>query len=356
MQIDMKTIKTQLLKLKHHGLGDVFVSSVFTELIGFIASIFIVRMFSKDAYGYYAIAYNIYGYIGVFVGCGLNNGVLQYCSETRPENEKRAVYLFCQKYGTLFNIILLIAMPLFSLLTLEGMPRLYFILMSGWPIVAYLSNYYLMRLRVIKDNRHFMLSNVISATIFIIFAAVLAKTVGIIGYIIALYIKYAISFILSHFYLKGNTYKEIVDRLDRKFQWEIIRYSLICCLTNFASTIMMLVDVTCVNYFIGDPAVVATYKTATQIPSALLFIPSSVIVFAFPYLAENNKNTRWLKKNTKRLLLGVLVVNIVIAAAVFILAPLIVKILWGERYLDAVQVLKILTINFVVTGTFNKVY
>ena len=356
MRISVATIKGQIVKLKKHGLGDVFISSVFTELIGFIASVFIVRAFSKEAYGYYAIAYNIYGYIAVFVGCGLNNAVLQYCSETRPNDEKKSIYQFCLKFGSVFNVILLALMPFVALITLNGMPRHYFITMSGWPFVAYLSNYFLMRLRVIKDNRHFMLSNVISATVFLICAFALSKILGIIGYIVALYIKYVSSALLSSYYLKDSNNTTTTIKLDKKFQYELIKYSLICCLTNFASTIMMLVDVTCVNYFIGDPSFVATYKTATQIPTALMFIPTSVIVFAFPYLAENNTNIKWLKSNTRKLTTGVFAINFVVSSAVFLLAPIIVRILWGEKYLDAVQILRILTINFLVTGTFNKVY
>lgn len=356
MRISVATIKEQIVKLKKHGLGDVFISSVFTELIGFIASVFIVRTFSKEAYGYYAIAYNIYGYIAVFIGCGLNNAVLQYCSETRPNDEKKSIYQFCLKFGSVFNVILLALMPFVALITLNGMPRHYFITMSGWPFVAYLSNYFLMRLRVIKDNRHFMLSNVISATVFLICAFALSKILGIIGYIVALYIKYVSSALLSSYYLKDSNNTTTTIKLDKKFQYELIKYSLICCLTNFTSTIMMLVDVTCVNYFIGDPSVVATYKTATQIPTALMFIPTSVIVFAFPYLAENNTNIKWLKSNTRKLTTGVFAINFVVSSAVFLLAPIIVRILWGEKYLDAVQILRILTINFLVTGTFNKVY
>lgn len=356
MRISVATIKEQIVKLKKHGLGDVFISSVFTELIGFIASVFIVRTFSKEAYGYYAIAYNIYGYIAVFVGCGLNNAVLQYCSETRLNDEKKSIYQFCFKFGSVFNVILLALMPFVALITLNGMPRHYFIIMSGWPFVAYLSNYFLMRLRVIKDNRHFMLSNVISATVFLICAFALSKILGIIGYIVALYIKYVSSALLSSYYLKDSNNTTTTIKLDKKFQYELIKYSLICCLTNFASTIMMLVDVTCVNYFIGDPSVVATYKTATQIPTALMFIPTSVIVFAFPYLAKNNTNIKWLKSNTRKLTIGVFAINFVVSSAVFLLAPIIVRILWGEKYLDAVQILRILTINFLVTGTFNKVY
>lgn len=348
--------KNLLIKLKKQGLGDVFFSSVFTEFISFIASIFIVRMFSKDEYGYYAIAYNIYGYISVFIGCGLNNGVLQYCSEIRPEGQKKAIYRFCQNTGSAFNVLLLVIMPVLSFFFLDGQPRYYFLVMVGWPLVAYLSNYYLMRLRVIKDNHHFMLSNVISAIFFIITATILVNYIGILGYIIALYIKYIVSTVTSYVFLNKQDNNLELEKITRSFKFEIVRYSLICCLTNFSSQILMLVDVTCVNYFIGKAAEVATYKTATQIPVALQFVPSSIIVFAFPYLVENNRNYKWLRKNSKKLFLGVFGINLVIALFVIVFAPLIVKILWGERYLDAVTVLRILTINFAVTGSFNKVY
>ena len=352
----MANIKAQLVKLKQRGLGDIFFSSVFTELASFIVSIFIVRMFTKDEYGYYAIAYNIYGYISVFIGCGLSNGVLQYCSESRPEGQKNAIYSFCQKFGSVFNVGLLAIMPVLSFILLDGQPRYHFILMSGWPVVAYLSNYYLIRLRVIKDNRHFMLSNVISTLIFIFSAALLVNYVGIIGYIGALYIKYIASFILSYFFLRRRNNNYEIESINRSFKLEIIKYSLVCCLTNFASHILMLVDVTCVNYFIGEAASVATYKTASQIPVALIFIPSSIIVFAFPYIVENNTNFTWLNKNSKKLLAGVFGINLAVALIVILFAPLIVKILWGERYLDAVAVLRILTVNFVITGSFNMVF
>lgn len=349
-------LKNLLIKLKQKGLGDIFLSSVFNELIGFIVSIFIVRMFSKDEYGYYAIAYNIYGYISVFIGCGLNNGVLQYCSELRPEGQKKAIYLFCRRAGSIFNIILLVCMPILSLILLNGQSRYYFMFMSGWPLVAYLSNYYLMRLRVIKDNRHFMLSNVISSLVFIGTAVLLVNYSGIWGYIVSLYVKYIILVIVAHIFLKKKQDDSEIEVIRKPFKFEIICYSLICCLTNFASNILMLGDVTCINYFIGDAAAVATYKTATQIPVALLFVPSNIIVFAFPYLVENNKNYVWLKKNSKKLLAGIFAVNLSIALGVIIFAPLIVNILWGERYLDVVPILRTLTINFLVTGSFNMVF
>lgn len=356
MKIKIKTIKEYLVKLQKNGLGDVFISSVFSEFIAFVIFVFIVRMFSKEEYGNYAIAYNIYGYIAVFVGLGLNNGILQYCSEIRREEQKNAIYNFTKRVGNIFNVVLMVLMPILSLCVFQAEAQIYFILMSGWPIVAYLSNYYLMRLRVIKDNRCFMISNVISSIVFIIFAAVLSYFFGIIGYIVSYYFKYISSFLLSFYF--NNRHRRVIgeEKLKKSLKNEIIKYSVVCCLTNFVSQILMLVDVTCINIFIKDPSVVATYKAATQIPVALLFIPSSIIMFAFPYLAEHNNDFEWLKNNSKKLIAGVFLVNLLVSVVIIVFAPFIVVILWGEKYADAASVLRILTLNFLITGSFNMVY
>lgn len=356
MNINSKSIKSQIIKLKNNGFGDIFFSSVFAEFISFIVFVFIVRSFPKTDYGNYGIAYNIYGYINVFIGLGLCNGILQYCSEVRPDEQKKAIYLFSSRLGTAFCVILLVLMPVLSVIFLKGDPRFYFLIMSGWPVAVFLSNFNLIRLRIIRDNRHFMISNVVSSVIFIIAVIPLTKVFGISGYILAFYLKYIATYILARIFVPAIKKADVTEKLSRSFKFEIIKYSLVCCITNFVSQILMLVDVTCINIFLDDPTIVASYKAATQIPVALLFIPSSVITFIFPYLAENNQNYKWLKKTSKKLIMGVFCLNLVVAVSVIILAPFIVRVLWGAKYDDAAPILRILAFNFLITGSFNTVF
>ena len=126
MNISSESIKSQIVKLKKQGFGDIFFSSVFSEFISFIVFVFIVRSFPKVDYGNYGIAYNIYGYINVFIGLGLCNGILQYCSEVRSDEQKKAIYLFASRLGTAFSVVLLLIMPVMSLIFLDGDPRYYF--------------------------------------------------------------------------------------------------------------------------------------------------------------------------------------------------------------------------------------
>ncbi len=356
MDINTETIKAQVAKLKKQGFGDIFFSSVFAEFISFIVFVFVVRSFPKVDYGNYGIAYNIYGYINVFVGLGLCNGILQYCSEQRTDEQKKAIYLFSSRLGLIFSVLFLAIIPVMSFIFLKDDPRQYFIIMSGWPIVSFLSNFNLIRLRIIRDNRHFMISNVVSALIFIISVIPLTRFIGITGYIVAFYLKYISSYILARVFVPNFEKHDKIEKLSKSFKFEIIKYSLICCITNFVSQILMLVDVTCINIFLDDPTIVASYKAATQIPVALLFIPSSVITFIFPYLAENNQNPAWLKKTSKKLIMGVFLMNLLVAVFVILLAPIIVKVLWGEKYNDAAPILRILAFNFLITGSFNTVF
>ena len=349
-------ILSRTKSLLNKGFIYVFGSSLFVELMGFIISVGVVRKFSKADYGYYTIAYNIYGYIAVFVGLGLINGILQYCSEKRGEDEKKGIYRYTFIIGTIFNLVLAVLIPLFAYLFVDTLSRVYLIAMCLWPLTTYWSNFYVMKLRVIKDNKHYMMTNISSSFIFLLSALILTRYYSIYGYILAFYIKSFVSAMIAAYYLRGNREHPSKNVISRQLKREILNYSLVCCATNFASTLLMLIDVTCINIFIGNAEIVATYKVATQIPTALLFIPSSFIIFIYPYIAENNNNVQWLRSNTRKMCAGMFALNLIIVIVLIAGAPLVVRILWGDRYTDAVPVLEILLINYLISGTFRKLY
>lgn len=358
MRINWKHIKESIAKVISKGLGYIFLSSVFGQVVMFFVSIFIIRKFPKNDYGYYSIAYNLYNYIVVFVGCGLNNAVLQFCSEIRSSDEKKAIYRFCLFTGSAFNLILMFVMPGIAHFFLNTHSKHYFVLMSAWPMFSYISDYFLIQLRVRKENKIFMKTNVYSTVLFCVTAFFLTSRWGIEGYIYSLYAKFIFSIIVSLVLTNRETTNECYEsvKLGKKFQASMLKYSLLCCFTNFSSSIMMLLDVTCINFFIGDASVVATYKVATQLPAALMFIPSSITVFIYPYFAENNANIKWVKRNTNNLVLCLLALNGLICTVLYIFAPQIIKVLWGDKYHDALHVLRILILNYLVTGTFNMAF
>ena len=119
------------------------------------------------------------------------------------------------------------------------------------------------------------------------------------------------------------------------------------------SNLLILMDVFLIGFLIADPVVLATYKVGATIPEALIFIPNSVIMFVYPYFAEHNMEYDWVKKNMKRLFLLTGIMNFIIAAMLFILAPWIIKLLWGAKYLSALPVFRILAINYFISSTLR---
>ena len=87
-----------------------------------------------------------------------------------------------------------------------------------------------------------------------------------------------------------------------------------------------------------------------MIPSAVAFIPSSIMVFVIPYFARNKDNYEWIKSNYKKLILITISVAIVIVAGGIVTAPWIIPFIFGKQYADAITCYIILLCGFLFSG------
>ena len=89
---------------------------------------------------------------------------------------------------------------------------------------------------------------------------------------------------------------------------------------------------------IKDPILVAVYKVATIIPVALSFIPNSIVVALLPNIVQNRNNIPWLKKNIKKMFLGMGLFNLVLCCGLYLFAPIVIAVMSGKQYLSAVPI------------------
>lgn len=346
----------KLKKLYKTGFFHIFGSGVFSQIGAFVISIFVVRLLPKADYGEYVTANNIYNYFALFIGIGFTSGIMQFCTEKRPVEEKQAIYRYSLLTGTVINIVIGCLIALFSFVKYSTNPRLYTYLafMAGLPFISYYSSFFLSVLRIQKKNTYFSYVNIASVFIHTGATLVLTHFLGVCGLILSGYITQFFTAIISCILaLKDRAECERV-RFDASLRKNFSKFSILCCLTNITSTILVLLDITCINLIVSNPEVTASYKVASAIPSALMFIPTCYITYIYPYLAENNNNIRKLNEYVNKSILMLFGINLLIAMTVFIFAPFIVDFLWGEKYNDAVPILRILTINFFIFGTFRK--
>lgn len=346
--------KKTLSKLGKTGFFHVFGSSVLNKIITFASGIVLVRILSKEQYGVYTYANNILSFCVLASGFGVVSGVLQMCSEAKESVKRIEVYRFGCRFGLGFNILLtvvIIAIGALIPLPISGSNRC-LIIMSLLPLAQLFSDLQRTFLRTELRNREYGFANTFSTVVTFVFACSLSYLFKIEGLIVAHYIAAISTALLIIFRYKVPFSIKQTD-LDTKEKRELLNISWISMLNGGLSRLMYLLDIFVLGIVIPNESVVASYKIATNIPTALVFIPSSVVVYVYPYFARNKDNRDWLFKNYRRLTIAMGAVNACISSILFLFAPIIIKIVFGAQYLDAVVPFRILSVSYGFSGTFR---
>ena len=131
--------------------------------------------------------------------------------------------------------------------------------------------------------------------------------------------------------------------------------SIISLCNNALSQLLYLFDVFVIGVVIANEEILATYKVATIIPTAMMFVPQSVIVFVYPYFAEHRLDKKWCISNFKKLMVYFNLANIVITAMLVAGAPIIIRLVHGAKYLDAVPAFRILSLSYFFSAGFKSI-
>lgn len=351
----MNIIKNKVKVLLRTGFFYVFGSSVLNKIISFISSVVLVRILTKSEYGIFTYAWNIYSIVLLFNGLGMDSAILQMCSErSGDENFARRICNYGARFGVIFNVLLTVAMigiALFYPVTIDGSREL-LLLLCLLPMIQLLFNLSTCYLRSQKRNQEFsVLSTVNTALVFFVSvgAALLFREKGMVfGY----YIAYAISVLLGVFKMRIRLFNR-AEPLEKQDKKALLSIGAITMCNNGLSQLLYLLGVFVLGIIVADETVIASYKTATLIPTALNFIPQALVIYLYPYFAERRNDGAWCLKKYKQVVLGLGIMNALISLVLVACAPLIVKIMFGEQYLDCVPAFRVLSLNYFLSGTFQ---
>ena len=338
------------------GLFSIFGASVLANILGFIANTVIVRFISKAEYGIYSYANNQLTYFMLLSGLGAGSAILQMCSEIPDDNEKvKSIYNFGCKVGILSNLALALIILLYSYfvpLPVKGADML-LRLMCLLPLAKSLPNMQTGFMRSRLRNNDFAWSNIIKAVascVFMIAGAYFFKAEGLIAgnYITAFLTTFLIALIF-HVPIISKKHGTLLKETKKDF----FKISLISMANNAISELLYLLDITIIAAIVGSEEVIASYKVATVIPTGLIFFPSALITFIYPYFARHKDDAVWVKKNYIYAILATFALDAVIAVILFIIAPWLLPFLFGANYTDAVLPFRILITGFAFSGTFR---
>lgn len=347
-------------KLKETGFFHVFGSNVINKIISFGSGIFLVRLLSKGDYGIYIYASNLITMFLLLNGLGTTTGMIQFGSENYKDNIRisEAYFKYGFRIGGIFNIILTIAIIAYTFLfnlPIEGADYI-LLIMSGVPIVAYIFETIQVYLRVAIRNKEFAYLNTANTLMIFICSAAGALLFQIYGVVIFMYAAYLAAIVIGLKLSKiiSQVYKTHYT-LSSKEKNIFMKFSLITIFNNAIAQLLYTMDIFMIGVFIGNVDIIASYKTATLIPFALNFIPSSIITYMYPYFARHNNDKLWIEKKYFQILKYLGVFNAFLSIILFLFAPLIIKLIFGEEYMDSLNAFRILAIGYFFAGTFRIV-
>ena len=336
------------------GMLQMLTANVLNKVVAMVSNMVITRVLTKPEYGIWSYVLNIYSYVGLLTGLGLLSGAFQFGAENRGKEEEFQYYRFCLKTGVWIDTLLVVVFVLGSFFFQFPLPQAAPYLRTYIPILLleYVLNLLLTILRCenrVKEYAHVLNVNTMLLAIGTCFGALY----GVIGVIIGKYV----AFVISLFQLTLRIRPEIGKlRYAKNLQWKktgaLWHYSLLTGVSSTLNTVLYLLDVSMIAAMIRSASELATYKVATLIPTALTFIPNSLVVCILPDIITNRDNVVWLRRHIKKCFLILGVINAVVCTILIILAPLVILILSGEDYLAAVPAFRILTFGYFVTGTF----
>lgn len=348
-------LQKYIMKLFRSGFFHITSSEVLNKAVTFGYAILIVRIIPKANYGSYVYANNIFSMFMVLSGLGIATSVLQLASESSDNPIKRSSLIrFALRFGVITNICLASLMALVSIhvkFPIENSNKL-LTLLAFLPILNIVKDLQKISLRVSFKNREYARSNVFDTLLlsgFAIIGALIFKEFGVI-------IGHYLSTITMLFYLRSLTgipsvrFRVGIPPSEKKV---VIKIAGISALNNGLSQVLSLLGTFILGWFVPNKESIASYKAATTIPFALTFIPSVLMIYAYPYFARNRMNKNWTKENFSRLFMlsGCFFLLISIIGVIF--SKSIIHFVFGQNYADAVVPFRILISSFFVTSTFN---
>lgn len=350
------TLQSAFHKLKSQGFFFIFGSSTLNKIIAFASSWIIVRIISKPEYGVYTHAYNIYAFILLLNGFGITSAVLQLGSESKSVSEKRRIYSYGMRFGVMVDLVLAFAVFLvgwFVPLKFDGANML-LLLMVLLPLVTIVTDLEMVYLRINFQNKQYAISSTLNSVAVLLFSCVFALLFKAPGLVLAGYVSHLFTAVVTNRLFKVPLRLNRV-RLEPEEKKTVYSIASISMLNNGLSHLMYLLDIFIIGLIMTESEVIASYKIATNIPTALQFIPAALLIFVYPHFARNKDNKTWVLKNYKRMLIPFALFNLAISVGLILIAEPLLVFVFGEQYRDAVIPFQILCASYFFSATFRTV-
>lgn len=350
-------MKDFIIKSIKAGAPAVFFASFFCNLMQFCNSMFLVRILSKANYGVFSYSFNIISFF-LLLNSGFVSAILQFCSEKDDLGAQRSYFFLGIKYLVLVDLIsavVIFVVAKKNLLSIESANRV-FLLMFFIPLLSGIYNCCLVFLRAKILNVVYSISSSMNAIFLLSFTVLGAYLFGINGAVAFQYLAYLSSllFILSR--LKKYLFASFCPNNFVIEKSSFISYAIMCFFANAIGQLVFIANIFLIGFIIKQPSEVAIFKVASSIPFALFVIPSSLMVFIYPFFVRKKNDKQWIKKHTLLLVMFLFIINLLVVMPLIVFAKEVIFLIFSSIYANdgnLILIFRLLLVGYLFAGSLG---
>lgn len=350
-----KIVTDNVGKLKTTGFFSIFLSNVFAKIITLIGGVVLVRVLSKSGYGLYTDVLNNYGILFILNDFGCCVAMMQYRCENYNDKTKSNDYftkafLYGLAASAVASLLLFFSPWFYPFKHTESvqLTQALFLL----PFITTANCFLQSNLRVLLKNTRFAVLNIITTIIHYGVLLPMSYYFELPGAVIANYgiaiLTLIVSIGLSRDTLLFDWKSDVLSKKEKK---DFLKFAIGSQLNNSIGGMLNLFDIFLISLIVINSESIASYKVASTIPLALIFIPNSIIIYIIPFFARNINNRIWVRTNYKKVLVLTSAINGALTMFGVVLSPYIIPLIYGPQYVDAIPCFIILMIAFFFNGS-----
>lgn len=341
------------MTIRQKAIKGVKWTTISTLVIAFSALLkisILTRFLDASDFGLMALITFVLGFMDLFMDMGLTSAILHI------QNIKKEQYasLFWLNVGfsvILFAILQVIAPLISDIYSAPELQQLISIA-SGIIILSAIGRQYKTIFQKKLEFKTIAIIDISACLIALIFAIFLAfLSFGVYALVYAALIQYGISN-LTYFVI-GNKQQKILFHFklyEVKPFLKIGYYQVASQVVNYFNRDL---DILIIGKYFGSD-VLGGYSLAKQLVSKpILLVNPMLTIVAAPVLSKYQKDIDALKTQYLRLVNIIISINFPIYMVLFIFAPIIVEILYGNSYAQIIILVRILSIYMIIRSTGN---
>lgn len=345
----------KIKELYKRGLFHIFAGNILNKLFSFVSSVVVVRIVSKPDYANLSYMDNLYSYVTLFAGLGMASAILKYCSSD-DKRKNKAYFTFALRYGSIVQVGIILILIIYLLLAdipFSGVRRLA-LLYCIFPVIEYWLSVLYNLVRSMLHNKLYVKMSIVQTASVMVLGIGMVYLIGIKGLLLARYIAVIMACVLGGLFVIRQYKNEQADRLNRQEIKAFMSMAISLLIANLFSMVMPLNETFLINNLIRDEVISANYKVAVMLPAQLTFITSSLMVYYFPIIARmRDKGEVW--KLSVKIGKATGAVVLAVAGIGLLLSGFIISLLYGEKYLDAVEMSRVFWIVYALNAGFRMI-